>query len=479
MQLDLKDLEETVLKELDRWKVPGLELAIVKDGEVVVAGGYGRRDLARNLPVTPHTLFNHGSTGKAFTAFLIGTLVDDGLLDWDGLVVDYLPDFRLSDPYITSKVTVRDLLTHRTGLPSHEFAWVANPSLPRAELVRRIRYLELNRDLRQQWQYSNLSYTTAGHVAGTVTNSTWEDQMRERVFEPLGMKRTVTTVEEQRESKDAAVAYAERDEDVVAIDYRNMNNAAPAGQVISCATDISRWLLCHADGGVVEGNRIISEATLKELHTLQMSTGALLRDIPPFTHLGFYGYGLGWLVGIYRGQEWIWHNGGVDGFRTEMTIFPKARLGVALSANLHETQFAFAMLNQVLDRLVGEEAENWPERIFDRLIEARSQAVDAHPEETTNGPGPSHLLPNYAGEYEHPGYGRVTVSVEGSNLRFRVGDLDMEAEHSNFDTWKTEYSIVQHTATASFVTDAEGVVSEVVIPFEPEVQAIRFQRRTE
>ncbi|MGH9195805.1 MAG: serine hydrolase domain-containing protein, partial [Acidimicrobiia bacterium] len=310
--MNLESIEELIERELERWKVPALEVVAVKAGEVVLAKAYGKRNLERDLPATPKTLFHHGSTGKAFTAFLIGTLVDEGLIEWDRPVREYLPEFRLSDPTLSDRVTVKDLLSHRTGLPRHEWVWIPNPSWSREEIVKRLKHLELNRDLRQQWQYSNLAYITAGHLAGVVTGSTWEEQMRSRVFEPLGMNRTVTSIEAFKADEDHAWPYFERDDEVKETIFRNLDTAAPAGQILSCAEETARWLLCQTGGGEVDGKRIISEASFKETHTLQMSTGSML-DSPELPHIKFYGYCLGWVRGLYRGQEWLWHNGGIDG----------------------------------------------------------------------------------------------------------------------------------------------------------------------
>ncbi|HVL81516.1 MAG TPA: serine hydrolase domain-containing protein, partial [Actinomycetota bacterium] len=361
-RLDLDELRELVAKELERWRAPGLELAVVLDGEVVTAEGFGLRDLAAGLPVTPHTLFHHGSTGKAFTSFLVGTLVDEGLLGWDRPVREYIPDLAFGDEAIGSRVTVRDLLSHRSGLPRHEWVWLANPGWPRSELVRRLRHLEMSRDLRQSFQYSNLGYVAAGYLAGQVAGSDWETSMDERVFAPLGMSRTLTSVERARSSDDFARPYALVDGEVRALPYRPSDPIAPAGQVLSCAQDMARWLLCHT----TDGSGAISPGALREMHTVQMGTGPAL-DNPSMPHIRFHGYGLGWVVGTYRGQDWVFHNGAMDGFRTEMAVLPSVRAGVVVCANFtHTSGLPFALLQHVMDRILALEPGPWLDEAFER-----------------------------------------------------------------------------------------------------------------
>jgi CubicO group peptidase (beta-lactamase class C family) len=474
VSLDTTALRELAKAELEGWQVPALEIVIVAEGEVVLADAFGSRDLERGLPAGPATLFQHGSTGKAFTAFLLGTLVDDGLVEWDVPVREYMPEFRLHDAASSDRVTVRDLLSHRSGLPRHEWAWLTNPSLPRAELVRRMRFLEPNAGLRQRWQYSNLGYTAAGHLAGVVTGSSWEEELKRRVFEPLGMSCTVTSASQAEAAGDHARPYERRGESVCSTTYRRLDNVAPAGQVISNAADTARWLLCQTEGGEVEGKRIISQDSLGQTHTVQMSTGSML-DSDELPHIRFHGYGLGWLVGSYRGRDWVWHNGGIDGFRTEMAVVPSARAGVAVCANLNNSQLPFAMLQHSLDFVLGLEPRAWTDEALERVRRARA-GTGARERKRVEGTTPSHAAPDYEGSYEHPGYGRIEVSVAGEELRFRIGELDVEAEHRHYDTWDLRYPPLDASWPLTFFTDADGRAAEARVAFEPALEPLRFRR---
>ena len=267
--------------------MPAVEVVAVHHGDVVLADAFGFRDLEAQSSASPHTLFHHGSTGKAFTGVLAGTLVDAGLLDWDRPIRDYLPDFRLQTGMLDDRITTADLLSHRSGLARHEVVWLANPSLDRGELVRRLRYLSSNIEPRTTFVYSNLAYVTVGHLIGVLTGSTWEDQMRERVLQPLGMSHTQTSVAGARALEHAQPYMFKVDRPEVAtpetvtearvprgqwsaIPWRQSDQIAPAGGIITCAVDTVRWLQLQLSDGEVDGKRIISAESLartRHLHT--------------------------------------------------------------------------------------------------------------------------------------------------------------------------------------------------------------------
>jgi CubicO group peptidase (beta-lactamase class C family) len=483
--IDVDTLRRHARTELERWQVPGLELAVVQAGKVLLAEGFGLRNIARQLPVTPTTRFHHGSTGKAFTGVLAGTLVDQGLLDWDRPIREYLPDFRLPDQLVETRVTLSDLLAHRSGLARHEWVWLANPSLTRAELVHRLRYLKSNLDFRTTFQYSNLAYVTVGHLVATVTGSTWEEEMRRRVLEPLGMDRTVTSVDEAQAVEHAqpyaappdrganggrrGAVHRPRLEELVEIPWRRSDQIAPAGQMISCATDVARWLLLQLSDGEVAGRRVISAETLAETRRLRTPF-----EVPgPDPDVRFYGYGFGWMLGTYRGRRLVWHNGGIDGFHTDIALLPDDRIAVAASCNLLQTELTFALVFHALDVLLGEEPKPWSKNVQAQAERTESATKPA----IVRGPSPSHPLDDYAGDYDHPGYGNLHVEVDGRGLRVRLGELDLAAHHRHFDTWTLEYAPLEESWPLTFLTDPDGAVCAAKIPLEPSFEPIRFERK--
>jgi CubicO group peptidase (beta-lactamase class C family) len=266
----VEGIEEFVAQQLAAWEVPGCAIAAVKDGTVVLAGGWGRRDVAGDLPVTAGTLFAIGSTTKAFTVATAGALVEDGLLDWDRPLRDYLPGLRLHDPVVTDRLTLVDLLSHRSGLPRHDLAWLGHPDLPRAELVRRLRFLPLSKDLRQSFQYCNLGYLVAGHAVEVLSAIPWEDYVRSRLLAPLGMDRSNLSVDDMTADPDHSGAYERRQGAVVRVPARTAKAMAPAGAINSCAADMARWLLAQLGGGQVDGMAVMSADTVARQHTPHM-----------------------------------------------------------------------------------------------------------------------------------------------------------------------------------------------------------------
>ena len=251
------------------WNVPGLAVAIVQDGEVVLAKGYGVRDVAGNLPVTPDTLFAIGSSTKAFTVMSLAVLVDDGKLDWDTPVQAYLPRFALQDECASAGMTPRDLVTHRSGLPRHDLVWY-NAPLTRAELFERLRYLEPNAGFRSKWQYQNLMFLTAGYLAGEVSGRSWEDLVRARIFDPLGMTSSNFSVLESRKTADFAKPYTRKEKKTSEIPFRNIDVVGPAGSINSNLNDMARWLKLQLSDGSLGGRRVVGAANLEQMHEPQM-----------------------------------------------------------------------------------------------------------------------------------------------------------------------------------------------------------------
>jgi len=470
---DVDTFREQARLDLEQWRVPGLELAIVKDGEVLLADGFGCRNVAENLPATPITRFHHGSTGKAFTGALAGTLVDEGLLEWDRPVREYLPEFRLHDAALSDRITIADLLSHRSGLARHEFVWLANPSLSRADLVRRLRYLPSKHDLRTTFQYSNLAYVTVGYVIESITGSTWEEQMRRRVLEPLGMTRTVTSVDEAQavEHAEAYVQVKSRSSGAgdrwKQISWRRSDQIAPAGQMVSCAADITRWLHLQLGDGEIDGHRVISAEALAE--TKRTHTPF---EVPgPDPDIRFHGYAFGWILGTYRGRRLVWHNGGIDGFHTDIALLPDDGIGVAVSCNVLQTDLPFALVFHVVDTLLGEVPKPWSENL---LTAVGRQPRPARPS-VVSGTRPSHPLRGYAGDYEHPGYGLLHVDTRGTGLRVRLGELDLKAGYRHFDTWTLHYEPLDERWPLTFLTNPEGRICAAEIPLEPSIEPIRFE----
>ena len=325
----LAGFDAFVNQALPAWEVPGLAMAVVKNGQVVLAQGYGFRDVDKKLPVTSRTLFAIGSCTKAFTTFVMGTLVDEGKLDWDKPLRTYIPELRLHDRVATELITPRDLVTHRSGLPRHDLVWY-NATLSRKEIVDRLPYLEPTEAFRGKFQYNNLMYLTAGYLAERLTGQSWEEAVRARIFTPLGMTGSDFSVKDSQKAPDFATPYAERDDKVVAIPFRDISAIGPAGSINSNVEDMARWLIVQTHKGKIDGKQILSAAVLADIQTPHMTTGVPQerKEIMPA------GYALGWGVDDYRGHRRVHHGGAIDGFIASTTLFPDDDLGIVVLANL-------------------------------------------------------------------------------------------------------------------------------------------------
>jgi CubicO group peptidase (beta-lactamase class C family) len=470
-------MREWIEQQLELFEVPGLAVAIVQNGETILYDGFGVRDRERGLPVTADTSFAIASATKAFTAAGVGALVDDGLLDWDEPVRHYLRDFQLMDPVTTERITVRDMLCHRSGLPRHELEWYGDESTDRADAVRRLRFLAPNADFRTTFQYNNLMYLTAGYLCEVVSGKSWEDVLRDRVLGPLDMKMSAFSVEEALELGDVAVPYMDRKDVLVEIPYAPGSHlCAPAGAIHSTLADMTNWMRVHLAGGVHEGAQVLSAATVRELHAPQM----VMPEAAIFPEARDSAYGLGWFIGNYRGHKLVHHGGNIDGFTSLVTMLPEDGVGVVFLSNKDGTPLRSALSYHVFDELLGLGPIPWERRVKDYLDAIKGGAKEARARVARRADSPpSRPLAEFAGDYEHPAYGRFSVSTsdDGQTLVPRFRELVLELEHRHFDTFNLlieRFETMQMTAT--FRTAPDGEVAGIEIPFEPTVDPIVFER---
>ncbi|MGH9381217.1 MAG: serine hydrolase [Thermoanaerobaculia bacterium] len=475
----LADFDAFLTKTIEEWNVPGLGLAAVVDGEVVFAEGVGYRDLEGEQLMTADTLFAIGSTTKAFTTTLLGMLVDEGRLDWDEPVATYLPGFELADPMAGERLTPRDLVTHRSGLPRHDLLWYNNNELSRAEVVDRLAYLEPSADLRVKYQYKNLMYLTAGHLIEVLTGGSWEDAVRTRLLGPLGMERTNFSVDASQEDADHALPYRENDDgELEEIPFRRVDLVGPAGSINSSVREMSRWLRFNLDGGEVGGKPLIEATTLAEIHSPQMTTGAL----PERPEISQSTYGLGWGIDSYRGHRRVQHTGGIDGFSTSVMLFPDNR--IRLVAFTNRVSPLPAIVNQhAADLLLGLGPIDWKgEGLRRRAAELQAEAVGKEKRKAlrVEGTSPSHPLEDYTGAYHHPGYGDLSISLADGELSMTYNDITAPLEHWHYDVWngaETSGDTTFENMKLLFRTDLDGQIAAVEAPFEPQVDPIVFDKQ--
>jgi CubicO group peptidase (beta-lactamase class C family) len=476
----LDGFDEFVESAMKSWSVPGLAVAIVKDGKVVLAKGYGLRNVQRKLPVTPDTLFAIGSSTKAFTTMAMGILVEEGKLAWDEPVTKYLPTFELKDKVAGAGMTPRDLVTHRSGLPRHDLVWY-NANRARAEIVAGLRYLEPNESFREKFQYQNLMFLTAGHLAAEVAGMSWEEVIRTRIFDPLGMKNSNFAVGMSQKGPDFATPYTLKEKIAVDIPFRVIDTVGPAGSINSSVNDMAKWLLLNLGGGAIAGKRIVAARQVQDMHRPQMviQTFPGLFEDPEIQQPA---YGLGWFVESYRGKKRVHHGGAIDGFMAQVSFLPSEGIGVVVLTNLGGTPLPDIVARQASDRLMGLEPIDWNGRALERRAvgeKASAAAKKAAGEERKIGTKPAHTLDEYAGEYAHPAYGSVIVTANGGSLSARFHDMPMRLNHWHFETFRAdleEKSLAELKLFFQFFTDAQGEVDRLTVPFEPSVEPIAFKK---
>jgi CubicO group peptidase (beta-lactamase class C family) len=462
---------------LAAWHVVGAGVGIVVDGEVVYARGHGLRDRDRRLPVTTQTLFAIGSASKAFTVFALGTLVDQGRLAWDSPVVDYLPWFRMYDPEVTRRLSVRDLVTHRSGLPRHDLVWYNNSTASREELVRRLRYLRPNKDLRETFQYNNLMFLTAGYLAGSLMGTPWEDAIRTLVFQPLGMAASNFSVAESQRAPDYSLPYAFRRDTVRVLPFRDISLVGPAGSINSNVDDMLKWVRMQLSDGTAGGRRVIQSATLRDMHAPHMPIGA-----PDQKEYGAQDYGMGWFLTSYRGHYRAYHGGNIDGFSALVTLYPQDGLGIVVLTNQNGSALPGLVALHAADRIFGPPLRNWSGEALARRDAAQAEQRQAEQrKQSVRVPNtrPSHPLADYAGDYADSGYGTLRIAADSGHLVATYNGIRTALEHWHYDVFSGVRNAADPTfedMKYAFAGNVKGDIEAVAAPFEPSVDPIVFRR---
>ena len=433
------EFEEYVNKALKDWGVPGVAIAIVKDDRVVLAKGFGVRELNKPEPVDEHTLFAIGSSSKAFTAASIAMLVDEGKLKWDDPATKHLPGFQVFDPYSTRELTITDLLSHRSGLARGDLLWYAS-SYDRAEVLRRVRYLKPSWSLRSRYGYQNIMFLAAGQIIPTITGKTWDEFIRDRIFTPLGMKSSTTSIKAFAASANVATPHSKINDKVQAVSWRNIDNIAPAGSINSNVEDMARWVRLQLGGGMYQNQRLLSAAAIKEMQTPQtiIRLEGMQASLYPEAH--FLTYGLGWFLSDYRGKKVVEHGGAIDGMRAQVAMIPEEKLGLVVLTNLHGNVLPVALMYKIFDIYLNAPQRDWSAdmlKVRDNLEQQAKTAEKKAESERVQGTSPSLALDKYAGTFQSEMYGETKVTLENDKLVLRFGpNFTGDLQHWHYDTFR-------------------------------------------
>jgi CubicO group peptidase (beta-lactamase class C family) len=474
---DLDAYAERVLKE---FSVPGMAVAVVKDGKVVVSKGYGVRKMGESTPVDEHTLFGIASNTKAFTTASLAILADEGNLNWDDPVIKHLPWFQMYDPYVTRELTIRDLLTHRAGLSlgAGDLLFWPSTTYSRKEIVERIRFIKPTISFRSRYAYDNILYLVAGEVIQSISGRSWDDFIKTRIFAPLGMTRSNTSTKEFLPGDNVATPHTRVDGKLKAVEYISIDNSAPAGAINSSVHDMAKWMIVQLNGGAMDGERrLFSERQAFEMWSAQTIT-PIDPNPPQLASLrpNFSAYGLGWQLNDYRGKKIVSHIGVLWGLVSRVALVPELKLGIVVLTN-QEADAAFqAMTYRLLDSYLGAPPHDWIKayrEVADKTVKDAAEFVNKQSAARNAASKPSLPLEKYAGTYRDMWYGDVMIGMDNGKLVLRfdrtpllVGDL----EHWQYDSFIARWHERRLNADAyvTFSLKPDGSIEQMkMLPTSP------------
>ena len=483
VQKKLEGFDQYMENLLKDWNVPGAGVGIVVKDKLVLAKGYGYRDYEKKLPVTPNTLFQIASNTKLFTVVAVGMLVEENKLDWDKPIRDYVPVIQFYNDELNNTVTIRDMLAHRTGISRHDMIWYKS-DFTRKELFDRLKYLEPSQPLRQGFLYNNMMYAATGYIVELLTQKTWEDFVRERIFRPLDMKSTVFTVKEMEAQPDHGVPYDEKRDTTelyrIPI-YEETQGLGPAGSIISNIQDMSRWLMALMNDGKYEGKQVIPANVVKA--TLEPSIALPNRSLEDrgYKELLNPAYGMGRDYASYRGHYLTYHGGDLDGFHSQVSCMPYDSMGVVVFViGDHGAPLYNVITYDVYERLLGLNQTPWSKRRLEDRIKAKAAGKEGRNKagaDRVANTKPSHPLADYAGQYEHPAYGVVTISLKDTSLQFDFHHIQLPLHHYHYDRFDTPDDEQYGLWSLNFSTSPQGSIDRVVFSLD-EAQAT-FVRRAD
>jgi CubicO group peptidase (beta-lactamase class C family) len=469
---------EKVLKD---WNAPGVGVGVVADDKLVFAKGYGYRDYGRKLPVTPTTLFQIASNTKLFTAVAAGFLVEEGKLTWDRPVRESVPTISFYDDALNNSITLRDMLSHRTGITRHDLIWY-KADFSEQELFDRLRYLEPKERPRQMFLYNNMMYAGVGHVIQLQSGKPWAEYVREKILEPLEMRHTVFSIADMLKQSDYGVPYTEKRDTAELYKlpyYEDTQGLAAAGAIISNIEDLSHWLIALMNDGRYAGRSVLPpkviQATLEPSIALPNSAG----ESRGWWELLNSAYGMGRSTASYRGHLIAYHGGALPGFHSQISYMPRERVGVIVFViGDHAAPLSNALSYNIYERLLGMDETPWTDRLLDVRLkakkadtEARSKAGFGRVPDTK----PSHPLSDYAGEYENPAYGLLKIGLKDGQLQFDFHKFHFPMTHFHYDRFDTPDDEQDGKWSVNFSTNPEGDIDRATMSLD-EAEAV-FTRR--
>jgi len=449
------------------WQIPGLTAIVVMDGEIIFKKAYGVKDIKSKLPVNENTLFCMASTTKAIVAMALGILVDQDKIKWEDKVLDHLPTFRLSDPYITADACVKDLLTHNLGIGNADWLWVRD-SVSTTETLNKFKHAEKTYPLRGGFTYQNIMYAIAGELIEAVSGQHWTTFVEDNILIPLEMNRTLTRSTSIFEAGNYTTPYVDDPEvGIVEVDYTFSEQIGPAGMMWSCANDIGNYLTFLVNKGVFKEDTLLQPETFKYLFEPHAIISQEMYPTQRLTKPRWMTYGLGWFQHDYRGNKLDFHTGSLAGLIAIAGVMHDHNMAVYVFANLDHAEIRHAIMYKAIDLYVfDDDSRNWHQEIFKLYSELKEEAIKVkkkREDERVLETSPSLILEEYAGDYHHKMLGNIDVSVVEQNLLLNINNfLFYKAEHWNYDTFITNQDPKSRARYfISFNLDHAGNISEL------------------
>jgi CubicO group peptidase (beta-lactamase class C family) len=480
----LSGLDTALEKLLKDWNAAGFAVAVVEKNKIIYSKGFGYRDYAAKKPVTPNTLFAIGSCTKAFTAALLGMLEKEGKLSLDKKATGYLPALHFFNSDMNEKITVRDMMTHRTGLPRHDYSWYLFPTASRDSLLQRIQYQEPNTGIREAWQYNNFMFLTQGMITEKITGKSWEENIKEKIFTPLGMSRSNLSVKNMEKDEDASLGYSlKKDSSIKKLDYFNIDGMGPAGSINSSVTEMANWVIPWINNGQFNGREVLPGSYIREAISAQMAIGGALPE-KESPDIYFSNYGLAWFLTSYRGHYRVEHGGNIDGFSASTSFFPSDSIGIIVLSNQNASAIPSVARNLIADRILKLQYRNWSNELKLAAAKATLRAKEAEKNKTSNrvtGTKPSHPLKDYEGVFNNPGYGNLEIYQRNDSLFARTSKDSLWLRHYHYDVFEVKgFDKEEGLDTSSggtvlnFRTGDDGKIKSLSITMEPSLKPIEF-----
>lgn len=480
-------LDAELEKVLDTWKAAGFAVAVIEKDKIIYSKGFGYRDYENKIPVTPNTLFAIGSSSKAFTSGLLGLLREEKKLSFDDSPIKHIPELRFYNNEMDNLITIKDLMTHRTGLPRHDLSWYFFTTQSRDSLMQRIQYQEPFAKVREKWYYNNFMFLTQGVIAERITGKTWEENIKEKFFDPLEMNTSNAVIEGLKKGNDVSFGYEVKNDSIIKkMEYYDIAAMGPAGSINSNVNEMSNWLVTWINGGKFKGNQILPEAYVKEAMSPQMIMANSIPDKEfPELHLSNYGYG--WMVSSYKGHYRVEHGGNIDGFSANAAFFPMDSIGIVVLSNQNGSSIPGIVRNIISDRMLKLDKTDWNKIQKEKADEAKKQAEAGKAQSSSiqkKGTKTSHILAEFTGDYLNPGYGTIDVQFEKDSLFATTPYERVWLKHYHYNIFSLvglENGKVDTTMVSpmqfNFRINNMGEIASLSFKAEPTVDAIEFKRK--